>query len=458
MKNQTKKFSFASGKGGVGKTLLAVNFARLCSTRYRTVLVDLDLQNQGASGLLSTFLRPGCTNTFDLMIGDHPAPNNLIIIQPQLCFIPAFDPSRTGRYMAQQNPIFQSSGLIKYHTLVQSLADQAGFDVIIADCHGGLDDLSFASFIESDFTLLITEADKVTFSGTLELLDYYWDRATHAATLQREPSNAVRARLEDVSTNSVQVIVNRTVGKYKYITLLNVLETQFYTNFPELQKMNRGFLFIPQDPLVAESFSEYPFFVELLPEAIFSQKLQLLHVDLLGVLPLVRGKERKYRIFAKIRLKRLRERLSSAYSAYEDRVRMVFGFMSVWQTVGILLMVPSIPLYLYMSGEIGREQQIGAFINTHKSALITAGLFGLEVLLGYWIVFEYRISTYYRDRLRYEVRLGRLGARRRTPLFVVRTVTAWILRAVPLLVAAFLGLYALSAGLLLIISMFVKID
>ncbi len=67
MKTSVKSVSLASGKGGVGKTLFAANLARLASTRFRCVLIDLDFQNQGCSGLLSRFLLPGCTNAFDIL-------------------------------------------------------------------------------------------------------------------------------------------------------------------------------------------------------------------------------------------------------------------------------------------------------------------------------------------------------------------------------------------------------
>ena len=44
--------SFVSGKGGVGKTMLAVAFARELSLGSRTLLIDLDFFNRGLTGLM----------------------------------------------------------------------------------------------------------------------------------------------------------------------------------------------------------------------------------------------------------------------------------------------------------------------------------------------------------------------------------------------------------------------
>lgn len=44
--------SIVSGKGGVGKTMLAVAVARELSTNVRTLIVDLDFFNRGLTGLM----------------------------------------------------------------------------------------------------------------------------------------------------------------------------------------------------------------------------------------------------------------------------------------------------------------------------------------------------------------------------------------------------------------------
>jgi len=43
-KNTMYKIAFVSGKGGTGKTTVAINFAKLLSYNIKTLLVDLDVE------------------------------------------------------------------------------------------------------------------------------------------------------------------------------------------------------------------------------------------------------------------------------------------------------------------------------------------------------------------------------------------------------------------------------
>src|SRR5215211_5183766 len=95
-----------------------------------------------------------------------------------------------------------------------------------------------------------------------------------------------------------------------------------------LQKMIKDFFFIPADPLAAESFSEYPFYLELMPESILSQKIELLFADALKLSPQISGRSIFYKIFERMRLKKLSKYLKSPYDV---RVRAVFAFVAVTQ-------------------------------------------------------------------------------------------------------------------------------
>ena len=143
-----RAFAFVSGKGGVGKTLLAANFAYCSSTVKKTLLIDLDFQNQGASGLLSQYLRAGCTNASDIITGGTAELVDFVKVREDLYFVPAFDPGKTTRFGSQTfSASLQISSLAGLAGTFDRLAHQGDFETIVLDCHGGLDDVSFAAFI-----------------------------------------------------------------------------------------------------------------------------------------------------------------------------------------------------------------------------------------------------------------------------------------------------------------------
>jgi len=184
MESKPRKIAFVSGKGGVGKTLLAANFAFCSSTVQKTLLIDLDFQNQGASGLLAEHLKNNCLNAFDLLIAVQ-KDQQAINIRNNLYFLPAFDPSKIDRFGSQDRAAFDAARIVDMNAIFNKLIAEGQYELVILDCHGGLDEVSFSSFICSDVTFVVTEADKVTFSGTLELLDFYINRA---AALSRAPN------------------------------------------------------------------------------------------------------------------------------------------------------------------------------------------------------------------------------------------------------------------------------
>jgi hypothetical protein len=83
------------------------------------------------------------------------------------------------------------------------------------------------------------------------------------------------------------------------------------------------YVMMPADSLLARSFSEYPFYLELLPESIFVQKLSLMYGNIFGRRAKIRGRSPFYRIFERKRLKKLDKYLKSDE---ERRSQAVFAF------------------------------------------------------------------------------------------------------------------------------------
>src|SRR5579864_3630015 len=409
-----RKFAFVSGKGGVGKTVLAASFALLSSTKHRTALIDLDFQNQGASGLLASYVNPGCINAFELLLTRSIDIKRLIQVREQLFFIPAFDPSKTDRFGSQPaSSSFQSASVDSFARILNDLIAVGNFDAVIVDCHGGLDDNSFAAFIYSDTTFIVTEADKVTFNGTLELMDFYVERAAAissaraknftASEIHREET--ITQRVAHVEENKIRFLINRVSDKFGYNALKDILTRQFDANVQFFHEMNQG-------------FSEYPFFIELLPESIFSQKMELLYRQVTGAAPIVQGRSRFYRLFERVSPVKLDESLRSPY---DIRVRAVFSFVAVVQVLIILLfllLVIALPTKLFdrMSDSEGK-------------VLGSLALIGLSVFLLYLTRFNLLVGGFFRDRLRYEWRLYSRGVRQMSIAFTLRIFRAFLFRS-----------------------------
>src|SRR5262252_7122219 len=173
MSNDISCIAIVSGKGGVGKTMLSANFAWLCSKLGRTALIDLDFQNQGATGLFAPHFKLGNSNSFEAITLEELPFLTYVPIAPDLFFLPAlaWHSPPSHREIASISNSYDFSK--KLASFVNSLVTKEGFQFVIFDCHGGVDNVSLAAFRCANETLMVTEADTVTFAGTLELLRFY---------------------------------------------------------------------------------------------------------------------------------------------------------------------------------------------------------------------------------------------------------------------------------------------
>jgi hypothetical protein len=303
----------------------------------------------------------------------------------------------------------------------------------------------------SDTTFIVTEADKVTFNGTLELLDFYISRADalapesdvagapdQSSTIAHD-RDRVSSRISHIEDNKLRFLVNRVSGKYSYDVLSNLLSRQFYANIAVLRKMNEGFSFIPADPLAAESFSEHPFYVELMPEAILSQKIELLCLEIFGQPPKIAGRSKFYRLFDRINPSKLQRVLRSSY---EVRVQAVFSFIAVSQ----LLFLCLVAVVLVFS--------VSPPDTSNLKVLAVFGLLGLGLFLIYMATFNLSIDGYYRDRMRYESRLHRYGGRDLSIAFSVRLVRLFFFRLVLLLLAVTFLISGVTYAVLGVVALF----
>jgi cellulose biosynthesis protein BcsQ len=261
--------ALVSGKGGVGKTTIAANLAWLISTGPSQVLViDLDFQNLGSTGLFASRFPLAKDNARELLrvrtsYSDLSRPPAVTAITDHLSFLPAAMLVDTleerDAYLGTPDEIrTRLSGLL------DALAEWYHVDCFVLDCHGGVDALSVAAAGMCDSTVVVTEADSVTFAGTLGLVDRFYE---HYAQAARKPT--------------IEYVVNRVPSKYKWKDLHRVYTYYINLRLGRFTPNETHPSFIPAEGYLADSFGEYPFQVELAPKALFTRKLELLTYRLL---------------------------------------------------------------------------------------------------------------------------------------------------------------------------------
>src|SRR5436305_568278 len=151
--------AIASGKGGVGKTALAANLAFAFSEMADTLLIDLDLHNQGATSLLTGFSDPaGLDLASALMLPETATiPYGVVEGTSRIFFVRAL-PAKPLPF----TEIRELSSSIYPGALSRFLGRlklSGRFGCVILDCHGGIDELSYTAVKQADITLLVTEPD-----------------------------------------------------------------------------------------------------------------------------------------------------------------------------------------------------------------------------------------------------------------------------------------------------------
>jgi flagellar biosynthesis protein FlhG len=422
-----------SGKGGVGKTVISANLARLVSFSRKVLLIDFDFPNQGLTGLFADEVQGLCYSARELILGPDTIDFEQISeIRPNLLFIPAFDSNDRDRFDLGLDRLNKSSLLEQLRAKLHSLIEVLGVDLIILDCHGGLDSISFASFVLSDRTIIVSEPDKITFNGTLELIDYYEE---NCATISSDAfgSNGEGA-WGRVCANKALFLLNRVSGRFTYAGLMHLYKSEVGGTSGFAASIIKDYIFIPSDSMLAQSVSEYPLYIELAAESIYCQKLELVYWHLFNVQPYVPDRGLFYRIFERQNHRSLERRLTSME---EDRSRVVFSFITALQ-----FFVLFAAIWLSMFGIDKSSQQTPNRFYEVVAALVLLGSSWLNL----------KISTRYRDVARFDIRLFRLGRRRIAMITLFQLIRA-IAARIYLVVAAALftilgiGLLVMAFGL-----------
>ena len=166
--------SIVSGKGGVGKTSFALALAHELSAAGNSVLLlDADLYNRGLLGLMKDYeRRERCSSAVLDALVSEPADTDrscsLIWIHDNLKALD-IPPLASGELSSLESQTVDQMKS-RLENLIAETVRRVKFDVIVIDCHGGRDVLSFASASVSDHVIVVSVPEINTFFGTLNLL------------------------------------------------------------------------------------------------------------------------------------------------------------------------------------------------------------------------------------------------------------------------------------------------
>lgn len=325
MTTRAQVISFVSGKGGVGKTTLAINYAWVCSQFGKTALIDLDLQNRGASSLFFRKIDQHRLGSADclLHLGEV---SELVSLAEQLWFMPAASANAPYDTALTVNALQSTVLTDRLNHFISTLSQDHGFEIVVLDCHGGVDYLSSAAKDCSDNCLVITEPDIAALGGTLELLSFY----RRLAVMSETPK---------MQTASVSLVVNQVPGQYEWSKLNNAYQEALTEYSNKFGLSNEVMAFVPLDDTIRDGFGISAIQAKLVPASIFAKKVRLLCYKTLSW---ERFTISKYKAVARLRNSWLRERIESSLSTSERKstTTLLYGFSALmfYITAGLSLL------------------------------------------------------------------------------------------------------------------------
>jgi cellulose biosynthesis protein BcsQ len=252
-----KIVSFISGKGGVGKTMLAVSFARELSFKTPTLIFDMDFFNRGLTGLLpvkkeiETISKPEFLKCGEDVQDDW----KIVEADKNLFHISYPDMTDDEMRLLAAKPVIELAD--EFKEFILNIASKLDCAFVVLDCHGGPDNASFAACLISDHTLMISEPDRVTLYGTLNFIR------------QLE-------RIKGDRTVDLRLVYNKVLRGFSGLFLRG-----FYNRTIKQDFGGKPLLaIVPMEMYLTKQFEKHPFLTYIFPYSLLAKKTRLIIRDL----------------------------------------------------------------------------------------------------------------------------------------------------------------------------------
>lgn len=157
----SKELALLSGKGGSGKTTLALSIASmLADCNLKVLLVDCDLSTNGATYFYESKLsekEDNIVSFYGIFIEKDDTRNIIIHINKNMDFMPSITKITKDNYKTYQ---YNASDLGQMEIIDKKL--RAIYDVIIYDCQAGYTDILKLLLPYVDVNLVVMEADAIS--------------------------------------------------------------------------------------------------------------------------------------------------------------------------------------------------------------------------------------------------------------------------------------------------------
>lgn len=161
----TKSIALLSGKGGSGKTTIALSLASLLSEcKIRCLLIDCDFSTNGATYFYENKLDENKYISFYEIMTDSNKKLEFIKINEFLSFLPSVS---SLEKLDLSSCTFDDTDAIRINSLIKTVS--ANFDVLIFDCQAGYTKLLNQLLPNIDDTLFVMEADAISSSSIRNL-------------------------------------------------------------------------------------------------------------------------------------------------------------------------------------------------------------------------------------------------------------------------------------------------